>query len=79
MAEIKWEVIESVGEISVTAKGWHREVNLVSWNDNPAKIDIRDWDDDHQRMSKGVTFTDDEALELQKILTNYLEQKGLLD
>ena len=31
-------------------------MNLVSWNDRAAKFDIREWDEDHEKMKKGSPF-----------------------
>ena len=67
MPEIKYEIIENLGVISETPRGWTREVNLISWNGHEAKIDIRDWSPDHSKMSKGLTFTKEELDELVKI------------
>ena len=58
--KIKFEITKSIGVLSEGTKGWKKELNLVSWNDRPAKIDIRDWDETHEKMGKGVTFTIDE-------------------
>lgn len=60
MAEITFEITKSLGVISETSKGWTRELNMVSWNDHEPKYDIRDWSPDHTRMSKGVSFTEEE-------------------
>ena len=68
MADIKFEIIETLGVISTSLKGWTKEVNLIRWNDNPAKIDIRDWSPDHEKMGKGITLTDEEAAMLAEIL-----------
>jgi hypothetical protein len=68
MADIKYEIIEELGELSENAKGWKKEVNRVSWNDREAKIDIREWSPDHERMSKGITLSDEEAEKLAEIL-----------
>lgn len=68
MAEIKFEIKESFGILSESAKGWTKEINLVSWNNYPAKYDIREWDPEHLKMGKGVTFTADEIKELRDIL-----------
>lgn len=68
MADIKYEITEEIGEISANSRGWTKEVNLVSWNDAPAKYDIREWAPDHERMSKGITLTEDEARALYGIL-----------
>lgn len=43
-------------------------MNLVSWNGTPPKLDVREWDPEHEHMSKGMTFRAEEAKELMKIL-----------
>ena len=65
MPEIKYEITEHLGVISETARGWTREVNMISWNGREPKIDVRDWSPDHSKMSKGLTFTVDEIKELK--------------
>ena len=70
MADIKFEIIETLGVISTSPKGWTKEVNLIRWNDKPAKIDIRDWSPDHEKMGKGITLTDEEGQALKEILEN---------
>jgi hypothetical protein len=67
MPEIKYDIVEHLGVISETARGWTREVNLISWNGHEPKIDVRDWAPDHSKMSKGLTFTKEELVELTKI------------
>ena len=64
MAEIKYEIVKELGVISETSRGWTKELNLVSWNDNPPKYDIRDWSPDHTRMGKGAGLTEDEMKKL---------------
>jgi len=68
MAEIKFDITKKIAIVSEGSKGWKREVNLVSWNDKKAKIDIRDWDEKHEKMGKGITLTKDELKSLKKIL-----------
>ena len=68
MAEIKYDLVERLGVLSTDAKGWTKEINLVSWNERPAKYDMRSWNPDHTRMSKGITFTEEEAQVLLTIL-----------
>ncbi|NLY44918.1 MAG: hypothetical protein GX053_02860 [Tissierella sp.] len=68
MAEVTFEITKSLGVLSESAKGWTKEINLVSWNSYPAKYDIREWDPDHQKMSKGLTLSADEIKELRDIL-----------
>ena len=61
---ISYRIIASVGTLSKHPTGWSKEVNIVSWNDGPAKLDIRDWSPDHDKMSRGITLTADEAQRL---------------
>lgn len=70
MAEIKFEITKSLGVLSQSAKGWTKEINLVSWNNYPAKYDIREWDPDHFKMGKGVTLNAEEIKELRDILNS---------
>ena len=68
MSDFKFEVTEHLGTLSESAKGRTKELNKVSFNDRPAKYDLREWDPDHQKMSKGVTLNDEEMEILSKIL-----------
>lgn len=68
MADIKYEIKETIGVLSVSSKGWQKEINLVSWNDAEPKYDIREWSPEHDKMGKGVTFTKDEFAKLKEIL-----------
>lgn len=68
MAEIKYEITEKLGILSESKRGWTKEINLVSWNDYPAKFDIREWDPDHEKMSKGITLKKDEIIKLRDVL-----------
>lgn len=68
MAEIKYEIIRNLLTLTESAKGWKKEVNLVSWNDRKPKLDIREWSPDHDRMGKGVTLSREEVLMLQELL-----------
>jgi len=68
MADIKFEIKETTGVLSESAKGWKKELNLISWNDKEAKYDIRDWDTEHKKMGKGVTLNIDELKALREIL-----------
>ena len=68
MAELKFEITQHIGDISENAKGWKKELNLVSWNDRDPKYDIREWAPDHSKMGKGVTLTADELAQLKDIL-----------
>lgn len=43
MAEIKFDVVEHIGVLSESSKGWTKELNLISWNGKEPKYDLRDW------------------------------------
>ena len=58
---ISYKVIANVGTLAKYPTGWSKEVNIVSWNEGPAKLDIRDWSEDHEKMSRGITLTADEV------------------
>ena len=58
--DVTFEIMEEIGIISTQDTGWTREINLVRWNGGAAKYDIRDWDPHHERMSKGITLTEEE-------------------
>ena len=71
-AEMKFEITQHIGVLSENAKGWTKELNLVSWNDREPKYDLREWSPDHAKMGKGCTLTADEVAEL-KVILNTLE------
>ena len=68
MADIKYEIKKHLGVLSENAKGWKKELNLVSWNDRDPKYDIRDWSPEHDKMGKGVTLSEDELAHLKRLL-----------
>ena len=35
MAEFTYEVTERIAVLSTNARGWERQLNMVSWNGNP--------------------------------------------
>ena len=53
---ISWEIVEHLGVISTGNNGWSTELNLVAWNGNKPKYDVRGWDQDHEHMGRGVTL-----------------------
>ena len=70
MADIKYEIKETVGVIAESAKGWEKELNLISWNGKEAKYDLREWAPDHEKMGKGVTLSNDELKALKELLNS---------
>lgn len=78
--EFKYEIVAPLGIVSEKAdrngNKWAKEVNLVSWNGGAPKIDIREWNADHTKMGKGVTFKPDEAETVAMILHNYMRERS---
>ena len=76
----KFEIVKHLGIISERndheGHKWTKEVNLVSWNGRDPKLDIREWDENHIRMSKGMTLTDSEAEQICMILHNYMRERS---
>ncbi len=68
MADIKFEIKKEIAVLSENAKGWHKELNFVSWNGAAPKYDIREWSPDHERMGKGVTLSVEEFMSLKEAL-----------
>lgn len=58
--EFSFEIKEHLGVITTNSSGWRRELNIVSWNNTEPKFDIRDWNESHEHMSKGITLRREE-------------------
>lgn len=66
--EMKFEIINEIGVLSESGS-WRLELNRISWNGREPKYDLRKWSVDHTKMGKGITLTDEELIDLQKLLT----------
>ena len=69
--EFKYEITEEIAVLS-EKNGYTKELNRVSYNGAPGKIDIRTWYTDEEsgekRMTKGITLSDEEAIVLRDAL-----------
>ena len=70
MTDIKFDIIEKLGTIGEGSKGWSKEVNIISWNGRKPKVDIRDWDENNEKMGKGLTLTKEELKTLKGLLNS---------
>ena len=70
MAEIKFEIVDTIAVLSESNKGWKKELNLVSWNGREPKYDLREWSPNHEKMGKGVTLSNEEVIKLKETLKN---------
>ncbi len=68
MPDIKYEIVEQIAVLSTSEKGWSKELNLISWNEREPKYDLRDWNEEHNKMGKGITLTKEEAIKLKEAL-----------
>lgn len=76
--DFKFEIINELGVISEGSKGWKKELNRISWNGGEPKYDIREWDDSHDKMGKGITLTEMELKNLKELIDaeiDFLEQQ----
>ena len=71
MADFSYEVTKELGIISENAKGWQTKLNLVSWNGNESKFDIRPWSPDGERMGKGISLSEEE---MEQLVTLFKER-----
>ncbi len=71
MPDIKYEIVEKIAVLSTTEKGWSKELNLISWNEREPKYDLRDWNENHDKMGKGITLTKEELIQLKEALNSY--------
>ena len=73
MADIKFEIIETLAILSEGNKGWTKQLNLISWNGRDPKYDIREWSEDQTSMRKGITFNPSELHALKEALNKLPE------
>ena len=74
-----FEIQEHLGVLRTSNSGWRKEMNVVSWNGKPAKYDLRDWSEDHKKMSKGITLTREEARAVMGWIYKREKQDGNTD
>lgn len=67
--DFRYDIVEEIGVLSENAKGWRKELNLISWDGATPKYDIREWAPEHEKMGKGVTLTKEELEALKKLIS----------
>lgn len=68
--QITITIEEELGDLSIGSNGWKKQLTYTSWNEREPKFDIRSWDENHEKMTKGITLTKEELLNLKEILNN---------
>lgn len=74
MAEIKYEIVESIFSLE-EGGNMHIELNRIKWNNRAPVYDLRKWNDDHSRMGKGLTMTEAEINALAYELNNLINSE----
>lgn len=68
MSGILFEIEKHFAKLSESEKGWSKQFNMISWNGREAKFDIRDWDENQEKMGRGITLTYEELKALKQVL-----------
>ena len=68
MATITFTIEEELCDLSVATNGWKKQLTYTSWNNREPKFDLRSWTPEHEAMTKGITLTKEELIELKKAL-----------
>lgn len=74
--DIVFKIVGHIGVLAEYQTGWSKEVNIVAWNDGAPKIDIRDWNPEHTRLTKGITLYEEEARRLAELLSERFNSPG---
>jgi len=61
---IQHEIVKEIAVLSESDSGYTKEINLISWNGEKPKYDIRSWSPGREKCGKGITLTEDEAKSL---------------
>lgn len=75
--EPKYEIVKHFGKLTNNPGHYNKELNLISWNGNPPKFDIRGWittEEGEVKMQKGVTFSAEEMENLTELLIAIKEE-----
>lgn len=75
MKEIQYAIVKEIAVLSESDSGYTKEINLISWNGNEPKFDIRSFSPDREKCGKGITLTKQEAKTLLKALETELKDE----
>mgnify|MGYP003583314361 CR=1 FL=1 len=71
--DFSYEIIEEIAELGKpTPSGWGKVLTVTKFGENPAKLDIRSWNEDFTRMGKGISLSNEEASNLFFALGEFL-------
>lgn len=72
--EITCNIVQKLCVLEERNAGWNLEFNIVSWNGESPKYDIRPWNEDHSKCGKGITLTEENL----KALVQYCEEAQVM-
>ena len=75
MREIQYEIVKEIAALSTGDSGYTKEINLIAWNGNEPKYDIRSFSPNREKCGKGITLNADEAAALLKALQKELNSE----
>ena len=64
----KYEIVKEIAVAPADVNGWSLQLNLISWNENAPRYDLRAWSKERERMSKGKTLSTEEIMWLKNVL-----------
>lgn len=75
MKDIQYEIVKEIAVLSKSDSGYTKEINLISWNGNEPKYDIRSFSPNREKCGKGITLTESEVKTLLEALETELKSK----
>ena len=73
MKEIQYEIVREIAVLSTSDSSYTKEINLIAWNGNEPKYDIRSFSPAREKCGKVITLTKAEAENLDAALKQELE------
>ena len=69
MADTLYEIKEELFRFQASGAGdFHKELNLISWYGKEPKYDLRGWNADRSRMTKGISLSEEEFNALKEYI-----------
>lgn len=75
MKDIQYEIVKEIAVLSKSDSGYTKEINLISWNGNEPKYDIRSFSPNREKCGKGITLTEQEVKSLLAALQTEVKNK----
>ena len=72
--EVTYKIVRPLEVLGENDRGYTKEINLVSWNFAPAKLDLREWHPEHERCGKGITLSETEGRKLMEALIRFFAE-----